>query len=164
MRRTYADVTRAGRLVALWATLAAAPLAAQDFGQSKVQFRTFSFKIIQTEHFEVFYYDEERVAALDAARMAERAYARMSRVLNHHFRARKPIILYASHSHFQQTNAVPSDINEATEGVTEFFKHRMVLPFTGSYDEFEHVLQHELAHQFQYDVYSHGQPGAGVQP
>jgi len=163
MRKTYADVTRAGRLVALWATLASAPLAAQDFGQSKVQFRTFSFKIIQTEHFEVFYYDEERVAALDAARMAERAYARMSRVLNHQFRVRKPIILYASHSHFQQTNAIPSDINEATEGVTEFFKHRMVLPFTGSYAEFEHVLQHELAHQFQYDVYSHGQPGAGVQ-
>jgi len=163
MQGRDANVRRAGLLAALWATLAGAPLAAQDFGQSKVQFRTFAFKIIQTEHFEVFYYDEERAAALDAARMAERAYARMSRVLNHQFRSRKPIILYASHSHFQQTNAIPSDINEATEGVTEFFKHRMVLPFTGSYAEFEHVLQHELAHQFQYDIYSHGQPGAGVQ-
>ncbi|MGH2610143.1 MAG: hypothetical protein ACRDHF_13770, partial [Tepidiformaceae bacterium] len=103
MSSRQAEVTRAGIVMALWAMLSGAPLAAQDFGQSKVQFRTFAFKIIQTEHFEVFYYDEERVAALDAARMAERAYARMSRVLNHHFRARKPIILYASHSHFQQT-------------------------------------------------------------
>src|SRR3989442_8329235 len=38
----------------------------------------------------------------------------------------------------------------------------MVLPFTGSYGELEHVLQHEMVHQFQYDVFSHGHAGAGV--
>ncbi|MGH2669103.1 MAG: peptidase S9, partial [bacterium] len=38
-----------------------------------------------------------------------------------------------------------------------------VLPFPGSYGDLEHVLQHELVHQFQYDVYSSGRPGAGVQ-
>ena len=43
---------------------------------------------------------------MDAARMAERGYARLSKVLNHEFRERKPIILYASHSDFQQTNAL----------------------------------------------------------
>src|SRR5205814_5020572 len=68
-----------------------APLAAQYFGQNKVQYRTFDFKAIQTEHFELYYYPEERAAALDAARMAERAYARLSRILHHQFRARKPL-------------------------------------------------------------------------
>ena len=73
-----------------------ASLAAQYFGRNKVQYSNFNFKIIQTEHFDVYYYDRERVAALDAARMAERSYARLSKVLNHEFRERKPIILYAS--------------------------------------------------------------------
>src|SRR5437764_566817 len=50
-----------------------------------------------------------------------------------------------------------------TGGVTEFFKHRMVLPFTGSYAELEHVIGHEMVHQFQYDVFSRGRIGAGVQ-
>src|SRR2546422_1797615 len=45
---------------------------------------------------EVYYYPAERTAALDAARMAERWYARLSRILHHQFQGRKPIILYAS--------------------------------------------------------------------
>ncbi|HEX9703654.1 MAG TPA: BamA/TamA family outer membrane protein [Gemmatimonadales bacterium] len=140
-----------------------APVAAQYFGQNKVQYRAFDWKMIETEHFDVYYYDRERVAALDAARMAERAYARMSKILHHEFRGKKPIILYASHSDFQQTNALPGGVDEGTQGVTEFFKHRMVLPFTASYEDFEHVLMHEMVHQFQYDVFSRGRPGAGIQ-
>src|SRR2546425_4418796 len=139
-----------------------APLVAQYFGQNKVQYRTFDFQIIQTEHFEVYYYPAERVAALDAARIAERWYARLSRVLHHEFQGRKPIILYASQSDFQQTNIVDAS-GEGLGGVTEFFKHRLVLPFTGSYEELEHVIGHEMVHQFQYDVFSRGRIGAGVQ-
>src|SRR5712691_4695334 len=145
-------------------TLCATPArgGAQYFGQNKVQYRSFNFQTIQTEHFDIYYYPDERPGALDAARMAERAYARLSRILHHQFQSRKPIILYASQSDFQQTNVVDAS-GEGLGGVTEFFKHRAVLPFTGSYAEFEHVLQHEMVHQFQYDVYSRGRPGAGVQ-
>ena len=148
---------------ALAALLGAAPASAQYFGQNKVQYRAFDFKIIQTEHFEVYYYPEERAAALDAARMVERAYARMSRILHHQFQTRKPLILYASATDFQQTNTTSGELPDATGGFTEFFKHRMVLPFTGSYADFEHVLQHELVHAFQYDVYSRGRIGSGLQ-
>jgi len=157
MRRT---VTRL--IVLLGLSILATPAAAQYFGQNKVQYRSFNFQTIQTEHFDIYYYPDERGGALDAARMAERSYARLSRILHHTFQSRKPIILYASQSDFQQTNVVDAS-GEGLGGVTEFFKHRAVLPFTGSYAEFEHVLQHEMVHQFQYDVYSRGRAGAGVQ-
>jgi Tol biopolymer transport system component len=138
-------------------------LRAQYFGRNKVQYSNFDFKVIQTEHFDVYYYERERVAAMDAARIAERSYARLSKVLNHEFRERKPIILYASHSDFQQTNALgPEAPSEGTGGVTDFARNRAVMPFTGSYAEFEHVIQHEMAHQFQYDVWSRGRAGAGL--
>ena len=137
--------------------------SAQYFGRNKVQYSTFDFKVIQTEHFDVYYYERERVAAMDAARMAERSYARLSKVLNHEFRERKPIILYASHSDFQQTNALgPEPPSEGTGGVTDFQRNRAVMPFTGSYAEFEHVLQHEMSHQFQYDIWSRGRAGGGL--
>src|SRR6266705_2979632 len=154
---------RIGGIVAALALFGAAPLAAQYFGKNKVQYQAFDFKIIQTEHFEVYYYPAERTAALDAARMAERWYARLSRILHHQFQGRKPIILYASQSDFQQTNTTTEDLGEGTGGFTEFFKHRMVLPFTGSYAELEHVLGHEMVHQFQYDEISRGHIGSGVQ-
>src|SRR6267143_4193458 len=149
-------------IVLLGLSILATPAAAQYFGQNKVQYRSFNFQTIQTEHFDIYYYPDERGGALDAARMAERAYARLSRILHHQFQSRKPIILYASQSDFQQTNVVDAS-GEGLGGVTEFFKHRMVLPFTGSYAELEHVLGHEMVHQFQYDVFSRGRIGAGVQ-
>jgi Tol biopolymer transport system component len=143
--------------------LAPGLLSAQYFGRNKVQYSTFDFKVIQTEHFDVYYYERERVAAMDAARIAERSYARLSKVLNHEFRERKPIILYASHSDFQQTNALgPESPSEGTGGVTDFQRNRAVMPFTGSYAEFEHVIQHEMAHQFQYDTWSRGRAGGGL--
>src|SRR6266850_598391 len=121
----------------LLACLLSAPglLSAQYFGRNKVQYTDFDFKVIQTEHFDVYYYDRERIAALDAARMAERSYARLSKVLNHEFRERKPIILYASQSDFMQTNATEVS-SEGTGGVTDFARNRAVMPFTGAYSDF----------------------------
>ena len=134
---------------------------AQYFGQNKVQYHHLHFSIIRTEHFDVYYSASERAAALDAARMAERAYARLSRVLNHQYRERQPIIVYASQTEFQENNV--TDIGEGTGGVTEPFRHRILLPFTGSYADFEHVLQHEMVHQFQFDIFARGHVGAGIQ-
>lgn len=76
--------------------------SAQYFGQNKVQYRTFDFQILKTEHFDLYYYPEEEAAARDAARMAERWYQRLSTVLDHELSTRQPLILYASHPHFEQ--------------------------------------------------------------
>src|SRR3981189_1015085 len=109
-------------MVVLGFSILATPAAAQYFGQNKVQYRSFNFQTIQTEHFDIYYYPDERGGALDAARMAERAYARLSRILHHQFSSRKPIILYASQADFQQTNVVDAS-GEGLGGGTEFFKH-----------------------------------------
>ena len=105
---------------------------------------------------------EERDAAMDAARMAERAYARLSRLLNHQFREKKPLILFSSRGDFGQNN-VTGDLGEGTGGVTEALRHRMLLPFTGDYKSFEHVLAHEMVHAFQYDIFARGRAGDGLQ-
>ena len=151
-----------------WLLFAAAPLApmtlgAQYFGQNKVQYSKFHFKVLESEHFDLYYYEIEHSAALDVARMAERSYLELSTVLRHQFRERKPIILYASLSDFQQTNTSSEGVSEGVGGFTDFLKHRIVIPLTGSYDDVQHVLQHEMTHQFQYDVWSGGRAGGGVQ-
>jgi Tol biopolymer transport system component len=142
------------------------PLAAwaqsDYFGQNKVQYRSFQWNILTTPHFEIFYYDGEEETANDAARMAERSYARLSRILRHRFTDPIPVILYASHTDFQQTNVLPDFLSEGTGGVTEFNKNRVILPFTGSYAELEHVLTHELVHAFQGDIIYGNGPGASV--
>src|SRR4029078_1653538 len=142
--------------------LAPAAVSAQYFGQNKVQYSKFDFKVLETEHFDLYNYEADHNAPLAVARMAERSYARLSTVLRHQFKERKPIILYASQDDFQQTNTSGEEVSEGTGGFTDFLKHRIVIPLTGSYYDVEHVLQHEMTHQFQYDVWSGGKAGAGI--
>src|SRR5687768_2234312 len=105
-----------------------APASAQYFGQNKVQYRSFDFQVLRTEHFDLHYYPEEEATARDAARMAERWYARLARILDHQLSTRQPLILYASHPHFEQTNVVEGSLGEGTGGVTESLKRRIVMP------------------------------------
>ncbi len=148
---------RSGRLfrtvlfLALLSLLPAASSRAQ-FGKNKVQYKDFQWQVLSTEHYDIYYYKKERRMVLDAARLAERAYTRYSRMLNFNLHRRVPLILYASHNDFQQTNVLPEDVNEGLAGVNEFVKRRVLLPFTGSWKDFEHTLTHELAHAFQIDI------------
>ena len=136
--------------------------AQQYFGQNQVQYKHFKWRVIETEHFLVHYYPEEKAGAMDAARMAERSYSRLSRLLDHQFREKKPIILFDSRSAFGQNN-VTGDLGEGTGGVTEGLRHRLIMPFTGDLGSFERVLAHEMVHEFQYDIFARGKAGAGLQ-
>ncbi|HCU12913.1 MAG TPA: peptidase S9, partial [Gemmatimonadetes bacterium] len=136
--------------------------AQQYFGMNQVQYKHFDWQVIETEHYLVHYYPEERVLAMQAARMAERSYARLSKIMDHQFREKKPIILFASRSEFGQNN-ITGDLGEGTSGVTEYSRDRLILPFTGDLGSFEHVLAHEMVHEFQYDIFSRGKAGANVQ-
>jgi Tol biopolymer transport system component len=129
-----------------------ATAGAQYFGRNKVQYRTFDFRVLATEHFDIYYYPEEAEAARIVARLAERWYARLSRFFTHELRGRQPLILYAAPAHFRQTNAVEGAIGEGTGGVTEALKRRIVLPMAGSLADTDHVLGHELVHAFQFDI------------
>lgn len=128
------------------------PSDAQYFGRNKVQYDDFDWRVIETENFDVHFYPEERVAATDGARMVERWNTRLEEAFQHRLRDRKPIIYYADHPDFQQTNVISGLIGEGTGGVTEGLKNRMILPFTGVYEDNDHVIGHELVHVYQYDI------------
>ena len=147
-------------LAAVLAVTMASPAAAQYFGRNKVQYKTFDFQVLRTQHFDIYFYPEERQAVQQASLMAERWYARLSKILGHELRGRQPLILYASHPEFEQTNAIQGELGEGTGGVTEMLKRRIVLPLGISLAESDHVIGHELVHAFQFDITSSGQRGA----
>ncbi len=137
----------------------AAPARAQYFGQNKVQYDAFHFHVLKTSHFDVYYYPVEAQAAQRAGRMAERWYTRLSTILGHRLTGRQPLVLYASHAEFAQTNVVEGLINEGTGGVTEGLRRRVVLPLAVSLGDTDHVIGHELVHAFQYDMLGQGVSG-----
>jgi hypothetical protein len=128
------------------------PAAAQYFGRNKVRYEDFDFRVLQTPHFDIYYYPSEEAAVAHAARMAERWYTRLSRELGHELSERQPIVFYASHAHFRQTTVVPGILSEGVGGVTEHRRGRVVMPFAVGLGETDHVLGHELVHAFQRDI------------
>lgn len=134
----------------------ASGLRAQYFGRNKVQYKKFDFKIMKTKHFDIYFYQQETEVVKQAAQMAERWYARYSRIFNHELKGRQPLIIYSSGPEFQQTTVIPETMGEGTGGVTESFKRRIILPYGVTLAETDHVIGHELVHAFQYDLAGQG--------
>ena len=152
-------------IAALVSATVAGSASAQYFGTNKVQYEQFEFQVLRTEHFDIYYYPQEEQAVQLAARMAERWYSRLSTLLRHELSSRQPLILYAAHPHFQQTNVLAGQIGEGTGGVTESAKRRVIMPFSGGLAETDHVLGHELVHAFQYDLAARTDPaGQAIGP
>ena len=151
----------AALMLALSVTALPGSVSAQYFGRNKVQYETFDFKILKTPHYDIHFYPEEADAVEDAARMGERWYERFARLFQHEFEQPKPIILYADHPDFQQTNTLRGRLGEGLGGATESLKNRVIMPLTGSYADTDHVLGHELVHAFQYNL-AQGRSGAGM--
>ncbi|HKS04825.1 MAG TPA: hypothetical protein VJR92_00810 [Gemmatimonadaceae bacterium] len=135
-------------------------LAQSYFGKNSVQYDKLNWRELATEHFNVHYYVGEEVAARMTGQMAERSYARLSRIFNHQFREKKPIVVFASRGDFAQNN-VFGDLGEGTGGVTDNLRQRNMFFFVGDLKEGEHVLAHEMVHQFQYDIFARGRAGLG---
>src|SRR5258705_108057 len=119
------------------------------FGQNKIKTRRFDWRVLRGEHVDLYYYPEEEELGRVALAYAEESYDSLQRRFNHAVTRRIPLIVYASHSDFEQTNILPFIPPEGLLGVTEFLKRRVALPFRGSYAEFRHTIRHELVHVFQ---------------
>jgi hypothetical protein len=137
-------------LVGLLALLVG-PLSAQFgyFGQNKIQYRRFDWRVLRGEHVDLYYYPEEEELGRVALAYAEASYDSLERRFNHAVTRRVPLIVYASHTDFEQTNILPFIPPEGLLGVTEFLKRRVAMPFRGNYADFRHTLRHELVHVFQ---------------
>jgi hypothetical protein len=156
-------------LAACWLLASVTPASAQYFGRNKVQYKKFDFQVLKTEYFDIYYYPEEREGIDIAARMAERWRSRLGRVLGHELSGRQPLVLYASHPDFEQTNTIQGELGEGTGGVTEALRRRIILPLGGPLADTDHVLGHEIVHAYQFDMTTNpnappGQNGASQIP
>lgn len=127
-------------------------LPAQSFGQNKVQYKDFDWSIISSPNFDVYFYGDDPHLAEFTAEVAEEAHEQISKHLRWTLKKRVSIIVYHSHNDFQQTNVIWQYMREGIGGVTELFKNRVVLPFEGDYEQFRHVIHHELVHAILNDM------------
>jgi len=130
------------------------------FGKNKVQYKNFNWSYIQTPNFDIYFYEDQIELAKFAGQELEIAYEIIAEQMKYWPRNRFPVFIYNAPNEFQQTNIISSILPEGVGGFTEAFKNRMVQPFNGSYEDFRHVLHHELTHAFTYDLLYGGAIGS----
>ena len=137
-------------------SISSAPAEAQffAFGQNKVQYRRLDWRVTRGPHVDLYYYPAEAELVPAALAYAEASYDTLSLQFGHAVAARIPLIVYASHTDFEQTNILPFTPPEGLLGATDFLKRRVSLPFRGNFAEFRHTLRHEMVHVFQLDLQS----------
>ena len=134
----------------------ALPDAYSQFGKNKVQYKVFDWKFIQSKHFDVYFSQGGYDLAVYTAFVAETSLASLTRNLEHNISNRIPLVVFNSHNEFQQNNVIDEFLPEGVGGVTELFKNRILVPFEGNYDQYRHVIHHELFHAFMNDMYYGG--------
>ncbi len=136
--------------------------SAFPFGQNKIVYDKFHWSVYHSTHFDVYFYDEEKPALEKVVDMAESAYDDLSRKFNFQVSKKIPIIFYATHSAFEQTNV---DLNFIPEGVGAFAeptRNRMVIPIDTTDEKLLQLIQHELTHVFEYEILFQGKLGKEV--
>ncbi|HEV8661222.1 MAG TPA: hypothetical protein VGS96_21670 [Thermoanaerobaculia bacterium] len=151
------------RLTALFFIAAAlVATSAAPFGQNKIVYDKFNWHIYHSTHFDFYFYDEERASLQRVVDNAESAYLNLSQKFNYQISKKIPLIFYATHSAFEQTNV---DLNFISEGVGAFAepaRNRMVLPVDMSDDKLNQLITHELTHIFEYEILFQGKLGKTI--
>jgi hypothetical protein len=124
------------------------PAHAQFFGKNKVQYEPLDWAVLETPHLRVHYYAEEESLARRLTPFAESTCVAFDRRFRITARRQIPVMLYSTHHLFQQTNATPGLISEATGGLTELIKGRVLIPHNGSWARLLWVTRHELTHAY----------------
>ena len=139
------------------------------FGKNKIQYTTFDWQVMTTDHFNIYFYSGADQLARVAAHCAERAYDSLTVRFNHEIERKIPLIIYSAPAYFAESNVLPYILPESVAGFTEYMKGRVVVPFYGSYNRFNHVIRHELVHVFSGSKLSavidrHSRPQYATQP
>src|SRR5215472_6925023 len=144
-------------VVAGWAADAAAQTPfVPYYGKNNIHYDKFDWHIYTTDHFEIFYYPELEQHLERVAGYAESAYQQISSDLKHDLSTKVQLILFKTHSEFEQENVDPSAGQEGVGAFAEPTQHRMVMPIDAPPDQLYGLIVHELTHQFEFDIIPQG--------
>jgi Tol biopolymer transport system component len=126
------------------------------FGKNNIHYDNFDWHIYTTDHFEIYYYTDLEKHLERVAGYAEGAYQQVSADLKHDLSFKVPLILFKTHSEFEQQNVAPGAAQEGVGAFAEPYRDRMLLPIDDPPDRLYGLIAHELTHIFEFDIIPQG--------
>lgn len=134
----------------------------EQFGKNKVVWRgEILNNFYQSEHFDVWHSlelkDSNQQKFFEGmVSILESAYLSLSFLFDHEIQEKIPVVLYKTHSEFENTNIIMEFLPEGVGAFVENEKNRMVLKADFSLPLMKSIVVHELAHSFQFSMLRRG--------
>ena len=119
---------------------ARAQMANETYGRNRVQYRQFNWQYISTDNFDVYYYDDRRRVATEAAQYLEGEFDRITDLIGYPPYLKTKVFLYNSVSDMQQSNMGIIGKQYRVGGETEFIKPYVEIAHPGSLEGFKEEL------------------------
>jgi hypothetical protein len=122
-----------------------------------------SWRLAETQHFEVHYLRESASELDRVSRIAEQAYGRVSERLHFVLGRKVPLVLFAAAGSLSEEQVVSFATSDAVAPQAPH-RSRLVLPLAGDDARLSATLIHELTHLFAYEIILPGRGGDGGLP
>ena len=114
----------------------------EQFGQNRVQYRTFDWNYFDSTNFRTFYYDQGKANARYALKMAESELQHIVYMMGGRLNKKLNIIIYNSFSDYRQTNIgrKNENINDANSGKIEIIGENIPVYFDGDHNHLKQQI------------------------
>jgi len=122
------------------ALVSTAQMADEDFGRNRVQYRQFNWQYISSDNFDVYYYDDRRRVATEAAQYLETEFDRITDLIGYPPYLKTKVFLYNSVIDMQQSNMGMLGKQFHVGGETDFIKPYVEIAHPGGLEGFKEEL------------------------
>lgn len=111
----------------------------------------FNYKIYPADDFDIYYTKDEFLTIMPyLEQILYDAFVDNTEFFDVKFDYKIPFFIFYGYQQFLQNTIVT--VGEGTGGVTEAFKNRFLVPYTGSMKFLQHVISHEFVHEVEFNI------------
>lgn len=145
MQRIIKGIVKCALLIFLLYTFTSVAQTSQDqFGKNRIQYKKFTWKLISSENFDIYYYFEGEALAPIAITHAEAVFKKLETTLGYSNMNKTKILLYNSLADMQQSN-IGLQQGTFVGGATNLVKATVEVAFTGNLMDFRNDLSYGIS-------------------
>jgi hypothetical protein len=122
------------------------------FGKNRLQYRRFDWKILTSQNFEVYFYQDAQALATLTAQYAESEFDRITDILGYTPYSRTKIFVYSSGQDLGQSNVGGSNASRRETQAENLAKSRIEIAFTGNQQSYKKALVRDITEVYVNDM------------
>lgn len=124
----------------------------EQFGKNRIQYHRFDWKILKTNNFEIYHYENGTPLATLTAQYAESEFERVNEILSYIPINKIRIFIYNSPQEMAQSNMGMANLGDLNNKELDLAKSRLEIAFTGNQAQFKTQLIKEISLLAVYDM------------